>query len=396
MRRVRVAGGKASGAAPRDGFCQHKSSGRNCPISKTPCLGECIYANILEEIQLGIIGVDTRRKEIFFQNKLALEIFGKTLPPRDYGGLTSLLLPGGDGGPARSAFRKIRYGTRFLGCTVYRISDVYFWVYVSDITEEERLNALAQAVNTMNNLGYLFSGIRHELGNPVNSIKTAVTVLRENVHQYSEDVVAEFLDRIASDVARVEALLRDLKNFGMYETPELQDVNMRSFVDRLLPIVTTDLSNRGIRVRTFIRPNTEWGRLDPRALQHVMFNVLTNAMDAVRGRESPQVRIGLARSGGRIVITIKDNGCGIPEDFKHHLFKPFFTTKKHGTGLGLVIMKNMMAKMDGTIDISSRENVGTTVTLDLPVGRPPALPIVAPAPSLHGAFTPSQASSQRL
>jgi signal transduction histidine kinase len=392
MKRARVVGK----GGRREGFCQHKSSGRNCPISKTPCLGECIYANILEEIQLGIIGVDTSRREIFFQNKLALEIFGKTIPPRDYGALTSLLLAGGDGGPARSAFRKIRYGTRFLGCTVYRISDAYFWVYVSDITEEERLNALAQALNTMNNLGYLFSGIRHELGNPINSVKTAAMVLSENVHHYSKDVIAEFLDRILSDVARVEALLRDLKNFSMYETPELQDVNMRSFVDRLLSIITTDLSNRGIRVRTFIRPNTEWGRLDPRALQHVMFNILTNAMDAARGRESPQIRIGLARSGDRIVITIKDNGCGIPEDFKHHLFKPFFTTKKHGTGLGLVIMKNMMAQMDGTIDISSREDVGTTVTLDLPAGRPPALPVDAPVPALHGAFTRSQASAQRI
>ncbi len=62
---------------PQEGFCEHRSSGRNCPISKSPCLGECIYANILEEINLGIIGVDTSKQEIFFQNKLALEIFGK-------------------------------------------------------------------------------------------------------------------------------------------------------------------------------------------------------------------------------------------------------------------------------------------------------------------------------
>jgi hypothetical protein len=73
---------------PEKGFCEHRSTGRNCPISKTPCLGECIYANILEEIHLGIIGVDTSRKEIFFQNKLALEIFGMTIRPRDYAALS--------------------------------------------------------------------------------------------------------------------------------------------------------------------------------------------------------------------------------------------------------------------------------------------------------------------
>lgn len=359
-------------SGPQQAFCEHRSSGRNCPISKTPCLGECIYANILEAIQLGIIGVDRNRREIFFENKLALEIFGATIRPRDYDALSSLLLAGAEDGEARSVSRKIRYGTRFLGVTVYRISDAVFWIYVSDITEEERLAAVAEAVNTMNNLGYMFSGIRHELGNPINSIKTAVTVLRDNVNLYPTATIAEFLDRVLSDVARVERLLRDLRNFSLYEVPEPRDVNARTFMDELLSIVSTDLASRRIQLRTVLRPDAEWLRADPRALQQVMLNILTNAMDAVSCRESPKVTLGVSRSGDRIAVTITDNGCGIPEDFKHHLFKPFFTTKKHGTGLGLVIMKNMLAKMDGTIDVSSREGEGTTLTLDLPAGTPPA------------------------
>jgi signal transduction histidine kinase len=353
---------------PQASFCEHRSTGRSCPISKTACLGECIYANILEEIHLGIIGVDTSRREIFFQNKLALEIFGKTIEPRDYEALTSLLLPAEP--PEKSVFRKLRFATRFLGVTVYRISDVYFWIYVSDITEEERLNGVAEAVNMMSNLGYMFSGIRHELGNPINSIKTAVVVLQENCHHYSADVLREFLARILSDVGRVEALLRDLKNFSLYETPEIHDVDMRQFMENLLSLITTDFANRGISLRTFRRPDAEWGHFDPRALQHVMLNILTNAMDAVKGCESPQVTISIRRSLHSLLISVKDNGCGIPDDFKHHLFKPFFTTKKHGNGLGMVIMKNMMTKMSGTIEVSSRENVETVVTLELPVGRP--------------------------
>ena len=64
--------------------CAHRESGRNCPISKTPCLGECIYANILDDISLGIIGLDTARKEVFFQNKQAIEIFKAFIKPKDY------------------------------------------------------------------------------------------------------------------------------------------------------------------------------------------------------------------------------------------------------------------------------------------------------------------------
>ena len=353
-------------SALQQGFCEHRSTGRSCPISKTPCLGECIYASILEEIHLGIIGIDRDRREIFFENKLALEIFGETIRPRDYDALSALLLAGAEGGDAKSFSHRIRFGPRFLCCTVYRISSSTFWIYVSDVTEEERLAAVAEAVNTANNLGYMFAGIRHELGNPINSIKTAVTVLRDNLSGYTASTVAEFLDRVLSDVARVERLLRDLRNFSVYEAPEPREVNLRTFMDELLSIVSPDLAGRGIKVRTFVPPDAEWARADPRALQHVMLNILTNAMDAVSGRESPRVAVAVARAGDRIAVTIEDNGCGIPEDFKHHLFKPFFTTKEHGNGLGLVIMKNMMAKMDGTIDVASREGVGTTLTLDLP------------------------------
>ncbi len=365
-------------AEPQAGFCAHRSTGRNCPISKTPCLGECVYANILEDIQLGIVGVDRSRKEIFFQNKLALELFGKTIRPRDFEALSALLFADVDEREAKSS-RKIRFGARFLGCTIYRISDAYFWIYVSDITEKERLAAVAEAVNTMNNLGYVVSGIRHELGNPINSIKTAVMVLRDNVHAYPADAAAEFLDRVLSDVARVEKLLHDLKTFTPYEAPEARDVDMNVFLDGLLSLVSTDLASRGIRLRASVRPEAQWARADPRALQHVMLNVVTNAIDAVAGRASPRLAVGVARSGDRIAITVEDNGCGIPEDFRPHLFKPFFTTKAHGTGLGLVISRNMMAKMGGTIEVASREGAGTTFTLDLPAGAAPATRPSAPA-----------------
>ncbi len=346
--------------------CLHASTGRTCPISRLPCRSECTFASILDEITLGIVGLDTSREEVFFQNRLALDIFKSTIKPRDYKALSSLLLAhlGDESRPA--AQRRIRYGNRFIGFTIYRISDTYYWICLADITEKERLNAVAEAASTMNNLGYIFSGIRHELGNPINSIKTTVTVLRDNFASYTVENSIGFLDRVLTDIKRVELLLKDLKNFSMYETPELKRINMLSFMDDLMSMVKRDFDEQKIRIKTFFRPDAEWGFLDHRALHQVLLNLLTNAFDALKGRESPLVTISMMASGGRIVITIKDNGCGMSDDFKKHLFKPFFTTKTHGTGLGLVIVQKMMAKMDGTIEIETQEGVGTTVTLNLP------------------------------
>ena len=64
------------------------------------------------------------------------------------------------------------------------------------------------------------------------------------------------------------------------------------------------------------------------------------------------------------------NGCGIPEEKLNDVFKPFFTTKQHGTGLGLVIVKKMLARMQGTIEIASRKDEGTTVEIAIPSGAP--------------------------
>ena len=258
---------------------------------------------------------------------------------------------------------------RFIGYSIYLISGSYFWIYLSDITEKMRLNAIAEAVNTMNNLGYIFSGIRHELGNPINSIKTTATVCKKNLQTYSKETIGEFIDRVLSDVTRVEILLKDLKNFSMYEIPECAEISLDSFMSNLLLITERDFSEKRIRIKTLIRPGAEQAFFDTRALQHVMLNLLTNSADALAGVDAPQITISAYRSGTTIVMKIMDNGKGIPQDQKKNLFQPFSTTKTHGTGLGLVIVKKMMLKMNGTIEIESQEKVGTTVTLTLPSGR---------------------------
>ncbi len=352
--------------------CVHRASERVCPISKTPCLGECTYSDILDDINLGIIGLDIRQQQVFFQNKLAIEMFKDSIKPKDYDALVALLLPHIEipiTGPNFTEARTLQYGKRFIGYSIYAISDAYLWIYVTDITEKMRLNSIAEAVNTMNNLGYIFSGIRHELGNPINSIKTSMAVCKKNLHHYSKEMINEFIDRVLSDITRVEDLLRDLKNFSMYEHPECREVNIASFINNLIAIVNRDFSVNNIKIRTLLRPGADYGYFDPRAMQHVLLNVLTNAFDALKDASAPEIIISVIPSDERIFIKVRDNGCGIPEDQKKRLFQPFSTTKGHGTGLGLVIVRKMMLKMGGAVEIESTEKIGTMVILNLPRNR---------------------------
>jgi PAS domain S-box-containing protein len=238
-----------------------------------------------------------------------------------------------------------------------------------DITEKLRLESIAESVNTMESIGYVFSGVRHEIGNPINSVNMLLGLLSAKLPDLSQDAIRDYLDRIIGQIGRVEFLLRSLKSFNMYETQAPQDLGMASFMEQFLPLVQDDLETKGIAFDITMDPQAERLHADPRALQQVLLNLITNATDAVRERDHPKIAVRVSRWDGIVRIEVEDNGCGIPEDKVKDLFKPFYTTKPTGTGLGLVIVKKMITRMNGTIAIESRKDIGTVVTISLPEGN---------------------------
>jgi len=238
-----------------------------------------------------------------------------------------------------------------------------------DVTEKKRLESLAEAANLMDNIGYIFSGIRHEIGNPINSIKMTLTVLNASLETFDRETVQEFLERSLNEVARVEYLLKALRNFSMFETPRVQNLRIDTFFKKFLSLVAADFKSKGINIETLPVAWAMKGLVDPRALQQVMLNLMTNAADALTIRENPRIAIDFNKAGGYIHVKVIDNGCGMSPEQRKDLFKPFFTSKAGGTGLGLVIAKKMLSEMNCTIDIDSQMDVGTTVTISIPEGK---------------------------
>ena len=347
------------------------NSDRHCPFSKELCHGICIYANILENINLGLIAFDSKEKTVVFQNKTATNMF-ETITPKDYKALSAILLP--------KKIEKIhieditsqktlRYGGRLLGYSVYTVSNRYLWIFISDITEKARLESIAEAANMMNNIGYIFFGIRHEIGNPLNSLKMALSVLQKNINRYSSKDILEFLDRALNEISRMEYLLKSLKSFNMFEKLHICNVDLPSFMEKFLPLVKKDFEKRNINIKTMFSPDVKYARVDPRTLQQVMLNIMINAYDALNDSERPEIVITMKRKEGLIWINIMDNGCGMTWEQQRNLFRPFYTSKPQGTGLGLTLTKKMLAQMNGNISISSVKNKGTTVTISIPEGQ---------------------------
>jgi len=221
----------------------------------------------------------------------------------------------------------------------------------------------------MNSIGYVFSGVRHEIGNPINSAKMSLNVLQHKLDTASKEVVRNYVDRALSEISRVEQLLKSLKNYNLYETPELENMSIAVFLEKFLQLIVEDFMKKDIAVMHTVEPGAEWIVADPRALQQVLLNIMTNAADALAGRPDPAVTITVMKKYGRVLLQISDNGCGMTEKQHQDLFKPFYTTKSHGTGLGLVIVKKMLSRMNSEIEITSVQNQGTVANIYLPEGR---------------------------
>lgn len=342
-----------------------------CPIGKTACPGVCIYSEIFDNIDLGIVVIDVVKEEVVFANPCSVELLDLDTSPLNYHALSSILLSQEVLSSADWGNRSfdLQLNDKLLGYSIYPIpGERFIWAFIRNITEKMRLESIANAVNTMDNLGYVFSGIRHEIGNPINSAKMALSVLKEGIHDFSTATILEFVERSMEELLRVEFLLKSLRNINMYEKPVPELINLGKFLDRFVSLVWEDFSKSGIRINTTFHPHAQSAFVDPRALQQVLLNIFTNAADAMVASQDKIIEISTMSQRGFVWLQIRDTGCGVPEDKLEEIFKPFYTTKTEGTGLGLVISRKMLAQMNCTIDISNCRQGGTMVAISLPEG----------------------------
>jgi PAS domain S-box-containing protein len=243
-----------------------------------------------------------------------------------------------------------------------------------DVTERRRLEAIAEAHNLHDNLGYVFAGLRHELGNPINSVKVALRFVTDSLDTLPRERLVEYLRSMSEEIDRVEYLLRSLRTYSLFQEPRLVPVVVTSFLESFQRLVRRELQSKGIALGMHVGPEVEVVRADPQALHQVLLNLVANASEAIARREAPRIDLEARRIGSRIRLTVRDNGPGIPPERLPDLFKPFYTTRPGGTGLGLPISRRLALLMNGVLELeSSRCGTVAALTLDRvaePGGRP--------------------------
>jgi signal transduction histidine kinase len=199
----------------------------------------------------------------------------------------------------------------------------------------------------MATLGRLASSVGHELRNPLAVMTNAVyyldAVLREVPPQ-----VREYLGILRHEIGLSEKIVGDLLDFARIKPPQLQAIRLTDLVESQIERLGT-LDGVSI-VRQFdsdIPP--VWA--DPAQIGQIIFNLLTNAIQAVAERNGT-ITVRARHSGGRAVVEVEDDGPGVPPDLRERIFEPLFTTKARGIGLGLSVSKSLAEANSGTLRLA--------------------------------------------
>jgi len=234
-----------------------------------------------------------------------------------------------------------------------------------DITEKKRLEYQIFQAEKLAAIGQLVAGLAHEINNPLVVISGRLEMLLSRC-RLSKKEKNVYLVIINSQVERIRNLVDRFLKFSRKSLLKTETIDINEAIDNVLPLLSYHkLLTSKINIEKDLENDLPLVKGDLNQLQEVFVNLLLNSYQAMP--EGGSIRIKTAKISDRFLeIRISDTGGGIaPENLKN-LFVPFFSTKKEGTGLGLSICYNIIKNHEGSINIESRLNEGTTFFIRLP------------------------------
>ncbi|MBN1675157.1 MAG: cache domain-containing protein [Kiritimatiellae bacterium] len=234
---------------------------------------------------------------------------------------------------------------------------------------DERLRRRAQEeiskAERLAMIGRLAAGVAHELNNPLGGILLLGRLLLKKAP--AESLERENLQRIARDAERCQAIVRGLLDFARRREPKPEPADMATLIEDSLALVENQAIFHNITIERQLQREPAQVLVDAGQIQQVFVNLVMNAAEAMNGKGTLRIRSEKS-SQGRVNVSFRDTGCGIPPEDLDRLFEPFFTTKEvgRGTGLGLSISHGIVEAHGGTITVTSRVGEGTTFVVSLP------------------------------
>jgi len=246
------------------------------------------------------------------------------------------------------------------------------WAATLEKKVEEKTRELRRAqahlvhIEKMASLGKLSAIVAHEINNPLTSVLSLSMLLRNETA--GDDSRRQDLNIIVEETTRCRDIVRSLLDFARERPPEKRVVDVHQVLRDTLILATRYEGVERLQIVEAFSDERLLVNVDPRQLQQVFTNIVTNAAEASEPDSTFTIATDEDSSGGFVQVQFIDTGKGIPRPDLARVFQPFFTTKgaRKGTGLGLSVSLGIVQRHGGTIEIDSEEGAGTTVTVLLP------------------------------
>jgi signal transduction histidine kinase len=207
------------------------------------------------------------------------------------------------------------------------------------------------------------SHVSHEIKNPLIAIGGLAQQLKRSPHLDEKE--RDKLELITTEVSRLEKMLLEVRDFTRPTTPNKVKSDINQVFRELIQLSGPVLQEHGIQIQASLDDSLPAFSFDPGQIKQVFVNLIKNAAEAMP--DGGTLSILTSKEGPGVTIQIADTGTGIDAKVKENLFRPFMTTKKKGTGLGLAVSYKLIQDHNGDIHLESEMNYGTTVIIRLPL-----------------------------
>ncbi len=235
-----------------------------------------------------------------------------------------------------------------------------------DITEVVRMREHMREVDRLAAVGEMAASIAHEIRNPLGSIRGSVELLNGELEL--EGYQRRLFDLVLKESRRVNTIIADFLGFARLRQPQPRELQLEPLLASVAFQIGLDVKSR--RGEVAVTHQAEPGlkiHADEEQLTQLLLNLALNACEAMGQRGSLDIAAETDASGKTCRIRVADSGPGVPEQIQGELFKPFFTTKKGGTGLGLPMVARIAHSHAGVITVGDGRDGGAVFTLEIPV-----------------------------
>lgn len=209
-------------------------------------------------------------------------------------------------------------------------------------------------------VGQMASGLAHEIRNPLSIISTSVeTILKDKLDEKERMTMLQYIQEEAD---RINILANKLLNVHYQKTPEVEMVDLTSIFHKLKAFLEYKLKDRRISFN-IKKEKPYFFYSDPNLLFQIFLNLALNSIEAIVGEG--EIEVSFVEDHGAVTVVMKDDGPGIPERNRKQIYEPFFTTKRHGSGLGLSVTKSLVENLYGYITLLPAKS-GTSFEVFLP------------------------------